>query len=118
MSQARAKLWHAPCLITGMALRISIEPKATSIAIILEGRIAGPWAAELDRTWSELAPTTGKRKVSIDLRNATYADANGIRVLHKIYSQTSAEFVTGTPWTQYIAEEVTRASSTQTAEEL
>ena len=93
-----------------MALRISIEPKATSIAIILEGRIAGPWAAELDRTWSELAPSIGTQKVSIDLSNATYADANGIRVLHKIYSQTAAEFITSTPWTQYLAEEVTRQS--------
>lgn len=91
-----------------MALRISIEPKETSIAIILEGRIAGPWAAELDRTWSELAPTIGTQKVSIDLSNTTYADENGIRILHKIYSQTAAELITSTPWTQYLAEEVTR----------
>ena len=93
-----------------MALRISIEPKATSIAIILEGRIAGPWAVELDRTWSELAPSIGTQKVLIDLSNATYADANGIRVLHKIYSQTAAELITSSPWTQYLAEEVTRES--------
>jgi hypothetical protein len=94
-----------------MTLRISIEPKESSIAIILEGRIAGPWAAELDRTWSELAPSIGTaQKVSINLSNATYADENGIRVLHKIYSQTSAELITNTPWTQYLADEVTRES--------
>jgi anti-anti-sigma factor len=91
-----------------MALRITIEKKAESIAIILEGRIAGPWAAEVDRTWSELAPSIGTQKVLIDLSNATYADASGIRVLHKIYSQTAAELKTSTPWTQYLAEEVTR----------
>jgi anti-anti-sigma factor len=96
-----------------MALRITIDQNATSVAITLEGRIAGPWAAELDRTWSELAPSIATRKVSIDLRNATYADANGLRVLHKIYSQTAAGFVTGTPWTQYLAEEVTRESASQ-----
>lgn len=96
-----------------MALRISIQQNGTSITIILEGRIAGPWAAELDRTWSDLAPSIGAQKVSIDLRNATYADANGIRVLHKIYSQTAAGFITSTPWTQYLAEEVTRESAIQ-----
>ncbi len=105
-------VWHAPCLITGMALRITIEENAASIAVILEGRITGPWAAELDRTWSTLAPSIRTRKLSIDLRNATYADANGIRVLHKIYSQTAAALITGTPWTQYLAEEVTRESDT------
>lgn len=96
-----------------MALRITIDQNATSIAITLEGRVAGPWAAELDRTWSELAPSIGTRKVSIDLRNATYADASGLRVLHHIYSQTAAQFVTSTPWTQYLAEEVTRESAIQ-----
>jgi hypothetical protein len=65
---------------------------------------------ELDRTWSTLAPSIGTRKLSIDLRNATYADANGIRILHKIHSQTAAALITGTPWTQYLAEEVTRES--------
>ena len=103
-------VWHAPCLIAGMALRITIEENAASIAVILEGRITGPWATELDRTWSTLAPSIGTRKLSIDLRNATYADANGIRVLHKIHSQTAAALITGTPWTQYLAEEVTRES--------
>lgn len=93
-----------------MALRITIEKNATSIAVILEGRIAGPWADELNRTWSELAPSIETKKVSIDLTNATYADANGIRVLHKIYSQTAAELITSTPWTKYLAEEITRNS--------
>jgi anti-anti-sigma regulatory factor len=93
-----------------MALRITIEKNAESIAIILEGRIAGPWAAEVDRTWSELAPSIGTKKVSIDLSNATYADADGIRVLHGIYSQTAAELKTSTPWTKYLAEEISRES--------
>jgi hypothetical protein len=94
-----------------MALRITIEQNPASIAIILEGRIIGPWAAELDRTWSELAPSLGTRKAAIDLRNATYADATGIHVLHRIYSETAAELITSTPWTKYLAEEVTRDSN-------
>jgi hypothetical protein len=84
----------------------------------LEGRVAGPWAAELSRTWTELAPSVGKRKLSIDLRNTTYADGPGILVLREIYSQAVAELVTSTPWTQYLAEEVTRATVVKNEEEL
>jgi anti-anti-sigma regulatory factor len=107
--------WRRTSQIT---LRISIQQNDEKTEITTAGRIAGPWATELSRTWSELAPTIGARKVSIDLRDATYADARGIQVLRKIVSQTAAELITSTPWTKYLAEEVTRASATRTNEEL
>jgi len=96
-----------------LTLRISVEENAASIAITLEGRIAGPWAAELGRTWDGIAPSRGSRKLCIDLRNATYADADGIRILHQIYSSTAAELITGTPWTKYLAEEVIRTTDSE-----
>jgi hypothetical protein len=43
-----------------------------------------------------------------DLRNTTDADAIGIRLLREIYSQTAARFLTGNPWTKYLAEEIIR----------
>lgn len=73
----------------------------------LEGRVAGPWASELDRVWVETAPRAASKKLVIDLHNVTYADANGKQVLRDIYSQTHAELVATTPWTQFLAEEVT-----------
>jgi anti-anti-sigma regulatory factor len=84
----------------------------------LEGRITGPWAAELSRAWSELEPTLGQRKLSLDLSNATYADADGIGILREIYSKTAAAFITSSPWTKYLAEEVKLGSATQSVEEL
>lgn len=108
-------VWHRMSRLT---LRISIEPHTETIAIILEGRVAGPWAAELSRTWTELAPSVGTRKLSIDLRNTTYADGPGILVLREIYRQGATELVTSTPWTQYLAEEVTRTTAIPTQEEL
>jgi len=77
------------------------------MVIKLEGRIAGPWAAELDRLWAETGPTLAARKLVLDLRDTTFADAGGIRALRAIYSQTQAAILTGTPWTQYLADEVT-----------
>lgn len=96
-------------------LRISITDTAETVAIILEGRVAGPWVAELTRTWAEWAPKVGKRTVAIDLRNTTYADAKGIEILQEIYGkaleQAGAELLTGSPWTKYLAEEVTRGNA-------
>ena len=74
----------------------------------LEGRIAGPWAAELGRLWEQTSPSLANRKLSLDLRDTTYADAWGIRELKNIYSQTKAEILARTPWTQYLADEVKR----------
>jgi hypothetical protein len=90
-------------------LRITIdETGQAAVKMVLEGRIAGPWAEELDRVWVEAAPELGSRKLSIDLRSVTYADAGGKRVLRKIVSQTNAELLTGTLSTQDLAAELTR----------
>jgi hypothetical protein len=92
-------------------LRISITQTAEKVAINLEGRVAGPWVDELQRAWAEVAASVGKRTVAIDLRNTTYADPKGIEVLQGIYAKAAAELITGSPWTKYLAEEVTRGSA-------
>ena len=78
--------------------------------------MAGPWASELDRVWLEAAPRLQSKKLVIDLHNVTYADATGKQVLRTIYAQTQAELVATTPWTQFLAEEVT-AGKTATVDE-
>jgi anti-anti-sigma regulatory factor len=101
-----------------MALRITLEENTERMVVKLEGRIVGPWAAELDRLWTETVPSLASRKVSLDLRETTYADAGGIRVLRAIYSQTEAAILTSTPWTQYLADEVTRKNENPVAPEV
>ncbi|MGD0831260.1 MAG: hypothetical protein ABR907_09975, partial [Terracidiphilus sp.] len=84
-------------------LRISIQSTENATAITLEGRVAGLWAAELERVWKEKAPLLASTaKLSIDLSNVIYADADGKRVLSRIHARTGAELVTGNPWTQYL----------------
>jgi hypothetical protein len=61
---------------------------------------------ELDRVWVETAPRLGSRKLSIDLRNVTYADAGGKRVLRNIFSQSDAELVANSLGVQDLAGEV------------
>jgi hypothetical protein len=78
----------------------------------LEGRVAGPWAEELNRVWVETAPQLASRKLTIDLHNVTYADAKGKSILRAIYAQTKAVLVASTPWTQFLAAEIA-ANSTE-----
>ncbi len=94
-------------------LRITVQEKDTEIEITLEGRVAGPWVAELRRIWMETTPRLGARKLSLDLRNVTYSDAGGEQVLREIFAQTNAELVTSTPWTQYLAEQIKNSKSTR-----
>jgi len=94
-------------------LRITLEENSNAAVLKLEGRLAGPEAAELGRLWQEKAAAVAKKKLSLDLRETTFADAGGIRLLQDIYSQTGAAILTCTPWTQYLAQEV--ASNSQHA---
>lgn len=111
-SLARAVLIGRAWRRTGQqVLRITVEEKPETVVLKLEGRLAGPWAAELGRFWQEKAPNVAPKKLSLDLREITFADAGGIRLLQDIYSQTGAVLLTGTPWTQYLAEEVTHSHS-------
>lgn len=88
------------------------------ITLKIEGRIVGPWAAELDRFWQQNSRALTAKPLSLDLRGTTFADADGIRTLRVIYSQTRAEILTGTLWTQYLADEIIRNQPAQEIEEV
>ena len=77
----------------------------------LAGRIAGPWAAEFERTWRELEQSLNSRKLSLDLREVTYADEAGRKLLREIYGRTGAEMWGDSPLTKYFVEEAMRKSS-------
>lgn len=95
-------------------LKITVEQNSEAVVLKLEGRLAGPWVEELDRLWEETAPGLNKKNLSLDLRQTTYADAGGIRVLKAIYSKTGARILAGTPWTEYLANEIKASSKKET----
>ena len=93
-----------------VVLRITIDEKENPVRLKLEGRIVGPWVAELARAWQSLGPSLGDRKLLVDLCGISYINAEGRRILAEMYRQTHARFETDTPLTEYFAEEA-RASS-------
>jgi len=86
-------------------LRITIDDEADPVRLKLEGRITGPWVAELDRAWRSLGSSLGERKLCVDLCGVTYIDREGRRILAEMYRQTQAQFETDTPLAEYFAEE-------------
>jgi hypothetical protein len=89
-----------------MALRITVHERDGSIEVILEGRLAGPWVAELNKAWRETAPRLGSRTISLNLRDLTHSNEDGKKVLREIVAQTSAEILASDPLTKYLAQEI------------
>lgn len=91
-------------------LRITIHEseETATMRLVLEGRIAGQWARELDRVWAETSPRLGKRRLMMDLRDVTYADVEGKTVLVRILSHGNAEVIAGSLQTYDLAQEVMR----------
>lgn len=89
-----------------MALRITVREEESLIKLTLEGRLAGPWVAELCKAWRETAPRLGSKKLHLDLRDLTFSDDEGKHVLREIVMQTSAEISSSTPLTKFLAQEI------------
>ncbi len=54
------------------------------IVIRVEGRLAGPWVAELDQSWSEAAATRGSRTLEVQLADVSFVDDAGKQLLRKL----------------------------------
>jgi ABC-type transporter Mla MlaB component len=89
-------------------LRITVHNGEKTQTILLEGKISGLWVEELDRTWHNLAPEFGKKKLQLDLRGVDFVDAKGSKLLREIYRETNASFLTDSPLTQHFADAAIR----------
>jgi len=67
-------------------LRIAISIEADEAALTLHGRLAGPWAAELERCWKEIC-LGAPRRIRVELEAVTFIDASGKTLLRKIHEQ-------------------------------
>ena len=89
-----------------LMLRITIHETTETLTINLEGRVTGPFAAELQQAWDVAAQGLKARAVFVDLRNVLYVDEEGKRVLRAIEAQTGAELIATTPWARQLAAEI------------
>lgn len=66
-------------------LKISVEESESSVRLILEGRLVGPWVAEFQRSCQE--QDMKFRNLTIDLCGLTGMDTNGQAFLQELFQQ-------------------------------
>ncbi len=84
-------------------MKISMNDEATVATLMVEGRVVGPWATELARTWRDLWAPVRQKRLRLDLRGLTFADHQGSQIFREIVQATGAEIVADSPLTQYFA---------------
>jgi ABC-type transporter Mla MlaB component len=89
-------------------LRITVEDGEKNQTIKLEGKIAGPWIEEFERTCQSVLPSLGAKELHLDLRGVGYVDANGRALLREIYRKTNARFLADSPLTRSFVEDAVR----------
>ena len=68
-------------------LKITIHNSTNAATLNLEGRLAGPWVEELERSWSAVRDDSAKKPVIVDLCEVTFVDAEGRKLLSSMYEQ-------------------------------
>jgi anti-anti-sigma regulatory factor len=66
-------------------MKIASEKGPGVITLKLEGRIAGPWVHELERTWQETATDRACNSIIVDLCGVTFVDAKARELLVQIH---------------------------------
>jgi hypothetical protein len=91
-------------------MKISMDDDAMVTTLRIEGRVVGPWAMELERTWHDLWTSRGPKRLQLDIRGVTFADQKGTQILREIVKVTGADIVADSPLTQYFAKLATAAT--------
>ncbi len=67
-------------------LKISRSEDTAGVALDIEGRLAGPWVAELEQCWHREMHATGK-PLSVRLSAVTFIDDSGKQLLAQMADQ-------------------------------
>jgi ABC-type transporter Mla MlaB component len=87
-------------------LRITAEDKPRALTFRLEGRLEGPWAAELEKCWRGMLGAANRPTVRVDLTGVTFVDAAGKARLATMHRR-GAEFIAPDCLTKAIVAEIT-----------
>jgi anti-anti-sigma regulatory factor len=73
-------------------LRITANDAPRTLTFRLEGRLEGPWAAELEKCWRDMLVGSSPPTVRVDLTGVTFVDAAGKARLAAMHRK-GAEFI-------------------------
>lgn len=66
--------------------RVTIATRAPGTAVILEGRLVGPWVDELSRFWEDIRSRPDAGPFLFHLDALTYVDDGGKALLRAMYA--------------------------------
>ena len=91
-------------------LRITTQDNPRVLTLRVEGRLIGPWAAELEKCWRDILADQSKPKLRVDLSGVTFIDAAGKEVIAAMHQQ-GAQLIANDCQTRALVEEITKARS-------
>jgi anti-anti-sigma regulatory factor len=91
-------------------LRITITETLTERRWVLQGRLVGPWVAELRTSWKKAHPTRSGQTCVIDLNDVAFIDKHGERLLRAM-SKKGAQLKANGMYTKHVLEKVRTASA-------
>ncbi|HLY63428.1 MAG TPA: hypothetical protein VKV95_22025 [Terriglobia bacterium] len=66
-------------------MKITFCTECEPAVLKLEGRLAGPWVDELEKTWRSINPASITSHLVLDLCEATFVDADGRELLAEMH---------------------------------
>lgn len=66
-------------------LRIRTHVRSGETILVIEGRLAGPWVEELERTWARLRAERDAAPIHVDLDGVTFVSAAGKALLARLH---------------------------------
>lgn len=88
-------------------LKITTQQDVDVLNFKLEGKVAGLWVDELERSWHVAAGSAKAARVLVDLSEVTFVDVEGKKLLSWMCGQ-GAEFICAGCMTKGIVEEIKR----------
>jgi len=83
-------------------LKISMVDTRGRRRVVVEGKLTGPWAAELKTVCGKLRADLGSRELMIDLKNVSDISAEGGEVLLQLMNEGVKVLCKGVFTTEYV----------------
>jgi len=96
-------------------LKITLHDSAQELRFKLEGRLSGPWVAELRQCWLTAQSTVHDRKTVLDLAELDFVDPQGQSLLEDMHRQ-GVTFVAMSPLIRAILDAFNRSQGCDTVE--
>jgi ABC-type transporter Mla MlaB component len=86
-------------------LRITLVREAELSTLKVEGRLSGPWVAELEHSWNEFLKEGMAPSVQVDLSEVTSVSSEGKQLLRRMWEQ-GAKLQSRSLMTQFILNQI------------